>query len=150
MNRTLVLAKPDAVQRGLVGTIIQRLERRGLKIVAMKVIKMDEALARHHYAAHEGKGFFPGLVDFITSGPIIAAVFEGKNAVEAVRKTMGETDPLNAQMGTIRGDFGLDTGRTRGHGSDSEESAAREIELFFSEDELVSYPRDLDGWITES
>jgi nucleoside-diphosphate kinase len=150
MNRTLVLIKPDAVQRGLVGTIIQRLERRGLKIVAMKVMKMDEDLARRHYAAHEGKAFFPGLADFITSGPIIAAVFEGKDAVEAVRAVMGETDPLRAQMGTIRGDFGLDVGRNLVHGSDSEESAAKEIKLFFSEDELVSYPRDLDRWVTES
>jgi nucleoside-diphosphate kinase len=139
MQRTLVLVKPDAVQRGLVGEIISRLERRGLKIVAMKMLQMDRALAERHYAIHRGKPFFSSLVDFITSGPIVAAVFEGENAVEAVRRTMGETNSLKAAPGTIRGDFGLDLERNLIHGSDSEENAGQEISLFFSEKEMLSY-----------
>ncbi len=138
MQRTLVLIKPDAVQRGLVGEIISRLERKGLKIVALKIIQMDEALANRHYAIHEGKPFFPGLIEFITSSPVIAAVVEEENAVEAVRGIMGETNPLKAAAGTIRSDFGLDITHNLIHGSDSEESAEKEIELFFSEDEILS------------
>ena len=136
MSRTLVLIKPDAVQRGLVGEIISRLERKGLKIVALKMLQMDEALAKRHYAIHEGKPFFSSLVDFIASGLVVAAVVEGSNAVEAVRRLMGETDPLKAAAGTIRGDFGLDITQNLIHGSDSEESAKKEIELFFSGQEL--------------
>ncbi len=150
MQQTLVLLKPDAVQRGLVGEIISRLERRGLKIVAMKMIWMDEALAKRHYAIHEGKSFFAGLVDFITSSPIIAAVIEGENAVEMVRRTMGETDPANANPGTIRADFALAIGRNLIHGSDSEENAVKEIELFFSKKEIFDYSRDMDKWLTGS
>jgi nucleoside-diphosphate kinase len=149
MERTLILIKPDAMQRGLAGEIIHRLERRGLRIVAMKLMQVSEALARRHYAEHEGKPFFEGLIQYITSSPIIAAVFEGKNAVEAARQTMGKTNPLQAAPGTIRGDFGLETGRNLVHGSDSPESAAREIGLFFSEGEIVSYPRDVDRWVFE-
>ena len=149
MERTLVLAKPDAVQRGLAGTVLSRLEARGLKIVALRMLRMDVDLARRHYAAHEGKPFFPGLVDFITSGPIIAAVFEGRNAVEVVRQTMGATDPAKAAPGTIRGDLALDTGRNLIHGSDSVESAEREIALFFDPGDLLSYERNTDPWITE-
>ena len=140
MQRTLVLIKPDAVKRGLAGEIIARLERKGLKIVAMRMLQMEKAMAERHYAIHEDKPFFPALVDFITSSPIIAAVVEGKNAVEVVRRMMGETDPLHAAPGTIRGDFGLDIGQNLIHGSDSEENAQQEISLFFSEKEILSYP----------
>lgn len=139
MQRTLVLIKPDAVQRGLVGEILSRLERKGLKILALKMLHMDEALAKRHYAIHQDKPFFQALVDFITSRPLVAAVFEGDNAVEAVRMLMGETDPLKASPGTIRGDFGLDIGQNLVHGSDTEENAAKEIDLFFSEEELLDY-----------
>ncbi|HJX69773.1 MAG TPA: nucleoside-diphosphate kinase [Dehalococcoidia bacterium] len=139
MQRTLVLIKPDAVQRGLAGEIISRLERKGLKMVAMKMLQMDRALAERHYAIHQGKPFFSSLVDFITSSPIVAAVFEGKNAVEAVRRVMGETDSLKAAPGTIRGDFGLDIEHNLIHGSDSGENAKQEISLFFSEKEMPSY-----------
>src|SRR3972149_112281 len=150
MERTLILVKPDGVQRGLVGTIISRLERRGLKIVALKMLQMDEELAKRHYAIHEGKPFFKGLVDFITSGPLIAAVLEGPKAVEVVRNTMGQTDPAQAAPGTIRGDLGLDIGRNLVHGSDSVENAKQEIELFFSYKEILSYRRNVEPWITES
>lgn len=150
MERTLVLIKPDALQRGLTGEIIARLEHIGLKIAAMKMLQVDEELAQRHYAIHRGKPFFEGLVDFITSGPIIAIVFEGLNAVEVVRKAMGATHPLEAQSGTIRGDLALDIGRNLVHGSDSQETAAQEIRLFFSEEEIISYERDYDRWITES
>ena len=141
MQRTLVLVKPDAVQRKLAGEIISRLEKKGLKIVALKMLQMDRELAEQHYAIHKGKPFFPGLVDFITSGPIVAAVVEGENAVEVVRRLMGETDPLKAAPGTIRGDFGLDIGQNLIHGSDSGENAAKEINLFFSEKEILSQTR---------
>ena len=141
MERTLVLVKPDAVRRGLAGEIISRLEKKGLKIVALKMLQMDSELAEQHYAIHKGKPFFPGLVDFITSAPIIAAVVEGGKAVEAVRRLMGETDPLNATPGTIRGDFGLDIGQNLIHGSDSVENAAKEINLFFSEREVLNWTR---------
>jgi len=141
MQRTLVLVKPDAVQRRLAGEIISRLEKKGLKIVALKMLQMDRGLAEQHYAIHKGKSFFLGLVDFITSGPIIAAVVEGENTVEVVRRLMGETDPLKAAPGTIRGDFGLDIGQNLIHGSDSIENAAKEINLFFSEKEVLSQTR---------
>jgi len=140
MQKTLVLIKPDAIERGLAGEIISRLERKGLKIIALKMLQMDKSMAERHYAIHEGKPFFPALVDFITSSPIIAAVVEGKNAVEVVRRMMGETDPLHAAPGTIRGDFGLDIGRNLIHGSDSEENAQEEINLFFSEEEILGCP----------
>ena len=149
-ERTLVLVKPDGVQRGLVGTVISRLEKRELKISALKMIWMDEALARQHYAMHKGKAFFDELVDFITASPIIAAVFEGEQAIEAVRQTMGETDPTKATPGTIRGDFGMDIGHNLVHGSDSSENAKSEISLFFSPEEILDYARDIDKWLTES
>ncbi|MFQ5874769.1 MAG: nucleoside-diphosphate kinase [Dehalococcoidia bacterium] len=139
MERTLVLLKPDAIQRGLAGETIARLERRGLKIVGMKMLQMDEALADRHYAVHKGKPFFEGLVKFITSGPIIAIAFEGLNAVEVVRSAMGATDPAKAAPGTIRGDLALDIGRNLIHGSDSTETAEKELALFFSESELLPY-----------
>ena len=149
MQRTLVLAKPDALQRGLAGTIIARLEARGLKIVALKLIQIDRALAQRHYAAHVDKPFFAGLVEFITSAPVVAMVVEGREAVEVVRRTMGETDPAKAEPGTVRGDLALDIGRNLVHGSDSPEAAQKEIALFFDEAEILSYRRDTDPWITE-
>lgn len=150
MARTLILLKPDAVQRALVGELISRMERRGLKLVAMKLIQVDEELARRHYAEHVGKPFFAGLVEFITSSPLVAMVAEGERAVESVRSIIGATDPVDAAPGTVRGDLAVSVGLNLVHGSDSEESAAREIELFFSPGEIVSYDRDLERWITES
>ena len=144
MQRTLVLAKPDALQRGLAGTIIARLEARGLKIVALKLIQIDRALAQRHYAAHVDKPFFAGLVEFITSAPVVAMVVEGREAVEVVRRTMGETDPAKAEPGTIRGDLALDIGRNLVHGSDSPEAAQQEIALFFDEAEVLNYRRDTE------
>jgi len=149
MERTLVLVKPDGVQRGLIGTAISRLEGLGLKIVAMKMLQMDEALAKKHYAIHKDKPFFNGLVNYISSGPIIAAIIEGKNAIAVVRKVMGATDPAKAESGTLRGDFGLDVEHNLVHGSDSAENAIKEISLFFSQGEIFSYPETEKG-ITES
>jgi nucleoside-diphosphate kinase len=139
MQQTLVLLKPDAIERKLVGEIISRLEGRELKMVATKMIWVDEALAKRHYADHKGKPFFEGLVEFITSGPIIAAVFEGEDAVAEVRRVMGETDPARSEPGTIRGDLAQDIGRNLIHGSDSYETAEKEIALFFSKTEIVNY-----------
>ena len=148
-ERTLVLVKPDGVQRGLIGQVLARLERRGLKLIGLKLMQMDEALANRHYAEHVEKPFFPGLRDFITSGPLVAAAFEGDNAVQLVRNTMGATNPLDATPGSIRADFGVDLGRNVIHGSDSSESGEREIALFFDASELVSWARDTEGWIYE-
>ena len=139
MERSLVLIKPDAMQRGLDGAIIARLEGEGLKLVAFKRLQMDKALARKHYAIHKDKPFFQGLVDYISSVPIIAAVFAGENAVAVIRKAMGATDPAKAEAGTIRADFGLDIERNAVHGSDSVETAEKEIGLFFTEDEIGDY-----------
>jgi nucleoside-diphosphate kinase len=150
MERSLMLIKPDAVQRGLSGAIIERLERRGFKIVAMKMIQMDKSLAQRHYAVHQNKPFFNDLIKFITYCPIIAVVFEGKNAIEVIRQTMGETNSAKAQPGTIRGDFGIDLQYNLVHGSDSVENAVKEINLFFLPDEILSYSRDMDRWITGS
>jgi len=147
MERSLVLIKPDAIQRGLTGEIISRLEKRGLKIVAMKMLQMDNGLAQRHYAIHEGKAFFNELVVFITSSPIIASIFQGEDAVNVIRQTMGATDPAKALPGTIRGDFGLDIGHNLIHGSDSLENASKEITLFFSAEEVCDYQRDIDKWI---
>jgi nucleoside-diphosphate kinase len=147
MERSLVLIKPDAIQRGLAGEIISRLEKKGLKIVAMKMLRMDKNLAQRHYAIHTGKAFFDDLVNFITSSPIIAIIFQGKNAVEIIRQMMGETDSAKAHSGTIRGDYGIDIGHNLVHGSDSLENASKEIELFFRTEEICSYDRDLDKWI---
>ena len=144
MQQTLVLLKPDALEMGLVGEIISRLEGRGLKIVAMKIIWVDEALAKRHYAVHEGKPFFEGLVEFITSRPIIAVVFEGEDAVAVVRNAMGETDPARAAAGTIRGDLAQDIARNLIHGSDSEETAEEETKLFFSQKEIFNYSVEID------
>ena len=138
MERSLVLIKPDAMHTGSGGAIISRLEGKGLRVVALKMLHMDRALAERHYAIHRDKPFFEGLVNYITSAPIIAAVFEGEGAVEVIRKEMGATDPAGAEKGTIRADFGLDIQRNAVHGSDSVENAGKEIELFFSEDEIFS------------
>ncbi len=127
------------MQKRLAGTIISRLENQGLKLVALKMLHLDRALAERHYAIHKDKPFFADLVNYISSAPIIALVFEGKKAVEVIRKTMGATDPAQAEAGTIRGDFGLDIGRNTVHGSDSVETAEEEIRLFFSKDEMFSY-----------
>ncbi len=147
MEKSLVLIKPDAIQRELAGEIIARLEKKGLKIAAMKMLQMDKALAQRHYAIHKGKAFFDRLVDFITSGPIIAIVFQGKNAVAVIRLAMGETDPAKANAGTIRGSFGLDIEHNLIHGSDSVENAAKEIDIFFSAEEILDYHKDVDKWI---
>ena len=149
MERTLVLGKPDGVQRGLIGKVITRLERRGLKLVGMKLMQVDDALARQHYGEHVDRPFFAGLVDFITSSPVVAMAWEAENAVEAVRNTMGQTNPTASPPGTIRGDLGLDIGRNLVHGSDSPESAVRELALFFTGAELLEYTRANDGWIKE-
>ncbi|HEX76321.1 MAG TPA: nucleoside-diphosphate kinase [Dehalococcoidia bacterium] len=144
MERSLVLIKPDAMQRKLAGIIISRFERQGLKIVAMKMLQMDKTLAQQHYAVHQGKTFFNDLVEFITSSPIIAAVFEGERAIEVIRQTMGETDPAKASSHTIRGNSGLDIQHNLVHGSDSAENAKREISLFFSPDEILDYSEEID------
>ena len=149
MERTLVLVKPDGVQRGLVGELISRLERRGLKLAAMKLMLVDEALARRHYSEHLERPFFRGLVEFITSAPLVAMVWEAENAVEVVRNTMGETNPASAAPGTIRGDLALDIGRNLVHGSDSLGSAEREVELFFDAEEILDYGRSVEPWIKE-
>ncbi|QCC49837.1 nucleoside-diphosphate kinase [Halapricum salinum] len=150
-ERTFVMAKPDAVQRGLIGEIIQRLEERGLKLVGAKFMQIDEELAHEHYGEHEGKPFFEGLVEFITSGPVMAMVWEGADATRQVRQMMGETDPADAQPGTIRGDLGLDLGHNVIHGSDHEDEGAneREIDLFFDDEELVDYERADAVWVYE-
>jgi nucleoside-diphosphate kinase len=149
LERTLVLIKPDAMQRGLASEILGRLERRGLRLVGLKLLQVDRALAERHYGEHVGKPFYEGLVGYITSFPIIAACFEGTRAVEAVRNAMGKTNPVEAAPGTIRGDFGLEIGRNLVHGSDSPESAQREIALFFEPTELVNVTRDIDRWVFE-
>lgn len=149
MERTLVLIKPDAVQRGLVGEIIARLERRGLKIVGLKLVDVTEPLARQHYAVHEGKPFFEPLIAYITASPVVAMVMEGPNAIEIVRRTMGATAPAEAAPGTIRADFALEIGRNLVHGSDGSETAKQEIALWFKEEELISWTRSTDRWIYE-
>jgi nucleoside-diphosphate kinase len=139
MERTLVLIKPDAMRRDLAGTIIARLEKLGMKLVALKMLHPDKALAQRHYAVHQDKPFYNELVDYISSAPIVACVFEGKGAVETIRKSMGATDPAKAEKGTIRGDFGLSIGENSVHGSDSTATAEAEIKLFFTPDELFGY-----------
>ena len=149
VQRTLIIAKPDAVQRSLTGTVISRLEGRGLKLVGLKFRVIDEELAARHYAEHQGKGFYAGLVEYIGSGPSAIMVFEGSDAIAAARASIGSTNPIAAAPGTIRGDFALQVGRNLVHGSDSPESATREVSLFFEANELVSYIRDSDRWLVE-
>ena len=148
-ERTLVLVKPDGVQRGLVGEILGRLERRGLRIVALDFRVIDPATSSVHYAEHQGKPFYAGLVEYIGSGPSAVVVFEGPDAIKTVRSTVGATNPAEATPGTIRGDLGLERGRNLIHASDGPESASREIDLFFGGKPLLSYSRDIDRWIVE-
>ena len=149
MERSLVLLKPDAVQRGLVGAIIGRLEQRGLALVGMKFMRVPPDLAERHYAVHKGKPFYDGLIRYITSSPIVAMVLEGKRAIEIVRRTVGSTNPADADPGTIRADYAVEIGRNLVHASDGPETADYEIPLWFGASELVSWSRDLDKWIVE-
>ncbi len=147
IERTLVLVKPDGVQRGLVGRITARYEERGLKIVGLKLVQVDRDLADRHYAVHRGKPFFAGLVEFITSGPLVAMVLEGPGAIGLVRAMNGATRPAEAAPGSIRGDLAIETGQNLVHASDSAETAATEIGLWFGQDELLSYSREIDRWV---
>lgn len=147
MERTLVLVKPDGVQRGLIGEIIARLERRGLKLVAAKFLSVPKDLAEAHYAVHKGKSFYDGLIRYITSAPVMAMVWEGENAIAAVRQTMGATRPVEAAPGSIRHDFALEVGRNLTHASDSPETALSEIAIWFKPEELVNWQRPIDDWI---
>jgi nucleoside-diphosphate kinase len=149
VERTLVLVKPDGVQRGLIGEIISRLERRGLRLVAARFMKVPPELAEMHYAVHKGKPFYEGLIRYILSAPVMAMVWEGPNAVAAVRQTMGATRPTEAAPGTVRHDFALSVGRNLTHASDSPENGAIEVALWFKSDELVDWDRDIDIWIFE-
>ena len=149
MERTLILVKPDAMQRGLAFEVLGRLEGRGLRLAGLRLLQVDEAMAKRHYGEHEGKPFFDGLVAYITSSPIIAAVFEGTNAVTAARQTIGATNPTESTPGTIRGDLGLEIGRNLVHGSDSVESADREIGIFFDGQPVLDWQRSTDGWVFE-
>jgi nucleoside-diphosphate kinase len=149
MEKTLVLVKPDGVQRGLIGEVILRLERRGLKLIAAKFIPVSVELAETHYAVHKGKPFYEGLIEYITSAPVMAMVWEGPQAVSAVRQTMGSTRPVEAAPGSIRHDFGLEVGRNLTHASDSAENGQIEINLWFLQDELVHWERDVDKWVFE-
>ncbi len=149
MERSLIILKPDAVQRGLIGPILSRLEQRGLKLLGMKLMRIDDALARRHYAVHEGKPFFASLVEYITSGPVVVAVIGGNGVIQMVRNTVGATNPSNAAAGTIRGDFAVEIGRNLIHASDSPENGEAEVKLFFQTEELVDWERSTDAWIYE-
>ncbi len=149
MEQTFVLVKPDGVQRGLIGEVIARLERRGLRLVGAKFMQVPQELAESHYAIHKGKPFYNGLISYITSSPVMAMVWEGPNAVAAVRQTMGATRPTEAAPGTLRHDFALEIGRNLTHASDSPENGAKEIALWFQPAELVAWNRDVDRWILE-
>ncbi|MCM1981384.1 nucleoside-diphosphate kinase [Lyngbya confervoides] len=149
MERTFIAIKPDGVQRGLVGTVIQRFEAKGFTLVGLKLIQVSRDLAEAHYGEHREKPFFSGLVDFITSGPVVAMVWEGKGVVAAARKMIGSTNPLQSEPGTIRGDFGIDIGRNIIHGSDAVETAQREISLWFQDNELANWSPTLSSWIYE-
>ena len=148
-ERTFVLLKPDAVQRGLIGEIVSRFERRGLKVTALKLIRVGRSLAETYYAEHKGKPFFEPLMGYIAAGPVVAMVLDGDGAVAAVRKMMGKTNSAEAEPGTIRGDLAMTIGRNIIHGSDSAESAKREIALFFKPDEILSYTRIDEAWLRE-
>ena len=149
MERTLVLVKPDGVQRGLIGEVISRLERRGLRMVAAKFMAVSTELAETHYAIHKGKPFYDGLISYITSAPVMAMVWEGPQAVAAVRQTMGSTKPVEAAPGTLRHDFALEVGRNLTHASDSIENGVKEVELWFKKSELVDWKREVDRWVFE-
>lgn len=149
MERTFIMLKPDAVQRGLVGEVIARFEKKGLKLVGMKLIQVDRALAEAHYAEHRGKGFFEPTVSYIMSSPVVAMVWQGKNGVALARELMGATNPANANPGSIRGMYGMDISRNIIHGSDSVTSAEREIALYFKPEDLVDYQKVGDEWLSE-
>ncbi|QAV27010.1 nucleoside-diphosphate kinase [Anoxybacillus flavithermus] len=147
MERTFLMVKPDGVQRGVIGDIVARFERKGFQLVGAKLMQVSRELAEQHYAEHKERPFFGELVEFITSGPVFAMVWEGENVISTARQMMGKTNPQEALPGTIRGDFGLTVGKNIIHGSDSKESAAREIQLFFKEEELVSYSKLMNEWV---
>ena len=149
MERSLVLVKPDGVQRGLVGEVIARFERRGLRLVGAKFMQVSQDLAKTHYAEHEGKPFYDGLISYITSAPVMAMVWEGPNAVAAIRQTVGSTKPVESAPGTIRHDFALEVGRNLIHASDKPETGVRETALWFKNEELVDWTRDVDRWVFE-
>ena len=149
MEQTLVLVKPDGVERGLIGEVIARLERRGLRLVAAKFMNVSKSLAETHYAIHKGKPFYEGLISYITSAPVMAMVWEGPNAVAAVRQTMGATRPTEAAPGTLRHDFALEVGRNLTHASDEPANAEKEIALWFKPEDLVNWKREVDRWIFE-
>jgi len=148
-ERTLIIVKPDGVQRGLATTILARFEQKGLRLAALKVMKIDRPLAERHYAVHQGKSFYEGLVSFITSGPVVVGVLEGPSAIEAARSIMGATNPVTAAPGSIRGVYALEIGQNLIHGSDSPDTAQSEVSLFFKPEEIVSYQRAVDQWIAE-
>lgn len=149
MERTLIIVKPDGVQRGLIGEVLGRFERRGLKLVGLKLMRISRDLAERHYSVHQGKPFYAGLVDYITSGPVAVGVLEGPRAVAVTRATVGATNPAEAAPGTIRGDLGVEIGFNLIHASDAPDTAVREVALFFEESELTSYTRDIDRWLHE-
>ena len=149
MEKTLVLVKPDGIQRGLIGEVILRLERRGLKLIAAKFLWVSRELAEIHYAIHVGKPFYPGLIDYITSAPVMAMVWEGPAAIAAVRQTMGSTRPTEAAPGSIRHDYALQVGKNLTHASDTPENGEKEVALWFRPEELLAWERDADRWIYE-
>lgn len=149
MERTLIIVKPDGVQRGLIGEVLGRFERRGLKLVGLKLMHISRELAERHYAVHQGKPFYAGLVDYITSGPVVVGVLEGPRAVAVTRATVGATNPVEAAPGTIRGDLGIEIGFNLIHASDAPDTSVREVALFFQESELIPYTRDIDRWFYE-
>ena len=149
MEQTLILVKPDGVQRGLIGQIISRFENRGMKLMGLKFIQMTNELAAQHYAVHQGKNFYDSLIEYIVSGPVVAMVWAGEDAIAAARATMGSTRPVDSPPGTIRGDFGMEVGRNLVHGSDEPENAKKEVALFFDKSELFNWNRDSDKWIKE-
>ena len=149
MERSLVLVKPDGVQRGLIGEVISRLERRGLRLVAAKFVSVSRDLAERHYAEHKGKPFYDGLIEYITSAPVMAMAWEGPDAVTAIRQTMGSTKPTESAPGTLRHDFALQVGRNLTHASDKPETGEREVNLWFTGDQLIEWTREIDKWVFE-
>ncbi|MFW6040933.1 MAG: nucleoside-diphosphate kinase [Thermoplasmatota archaeon] len=149
METTFLMIKPDGVQRGVIGEVIKRIEKRGLRIIALKMIQIDEETASEHYAEHKGKDFYGPLLDYISSGPVVCMAIKGNSAVEMVRKMVGKTDPIEASPGTIRGDFGIEIGRNLVHAADSLDSAKRELDIFFDEDEYQDYHRVVEKWVYE-
>lgn len=150
MEQTLLLIKPDGVQRGLIGIIISRVEQRGLRMMGMKFMRVSRALAETHYSIHEGKPFYDKLIDYITSAPVVAIVWQGNKAVDVVRQVLGATDPTAADPGTVRADYGIDIGRNLTHGSDSLENGRAEVSLWFTTEELVDWERASEEWVFES